>query len=166
MFKKLISSSCQLEDQKRAPSANFKWNFDWILAEYFRDVLEEKNPPAFLVSSCSLLRASTLRSVHLPVGGFLVCCYGNQSQVRPVTEALSWVSKNILFPSVWLSSLGNPHFLGNLFFVAWHWWMDGQREHRTFHQDAPDRMDYRLGFGGISVRIRLFVSTWVFLRTG
>lgn len=74
-FKKFILSLGHLE--ATPTPANFRWNFDWILSEYFSSFLRKNflgvqlQPP---VSPWHSFENSG------------VCCYGNQSQVRLTGE--------------------------------------------------------------------------------
>lgn len=91
--------------------------------EYFCNFWEKKLSS---VSSCSLLWAPdpclrTLESVAMET-------YSSQTAtggplVSPQEHIVSFCL--VLFS---LSIHRNPHFLDNLFYMARHWWMDGQRE--------------------------------------
>lgn len=98
-------------------------DFDRIFWEYFCNFWEKKLSS---VSSCSLLWAPdpclrTLVSVAMEM-------YSSQTAtggplVSPQEHIVSFCL--VLFG---LSIHRNPHFLDNPFYMARHWWMDGQRE--------------------------------------
>lgn len=114
-FKKFILSSGHLED-------NFRWNFDWIVSEYFSSFWErtflsvQLQPP--MSTWCSFENTR-------------VCCYGNSSQVRLTWGPLLRPQEHTVsfyLVSFGLSRCRNSYFLGYLFFMARHWWIHGQRE--------------------------------------